>query len=302
MHFLMTNDVETTSLELNRPADFMAEKVKNTGLPRLLELYSKYDVEATFFFTGHIVELMPELVDVVKNHGHEIACHGYRHEDRYAFDNLPLDKQIYYLKKAKKVIEDAAGGKIYSFRAPELRMNLDTIKALEITGFKYDSSVAPQRFDGPLSRGFIKKLPWLIAPRRPYYMSKEKLACEGDSKIKEIPITSFISSFMGTTMRISPTINRIIEKIAFREAGIRNIPVVFLIHPTEAIDLDWALIKDSANNNDGLFSGAVRKKLKYKNVGHKAIQLTEVILKDAKKEGFEFISISRYGAIERRDA
>lgn len=27
MYFLFTNDVETTSLELNRPADFMAEKV-----------------------------------------------------------------------------------------------------------------------------------------------------------------------------------------------------------------------------------------------------------------------------------
>ena len=45
----MTNDVETTSLELNRPADFMAEKVKNVGLPRLIDLYAKYDVESTFF-------------------------------------------------------------------------------------------------------------------------------------------------------------------------------------------------------------------------------------------------------------
>ena len=235
MHFLMTNDVETTSLELNRPADFMAVKVKNTGLPRLLELYSKYDVEATFFFTGHIVELMPELVETVKEHGHEIACHGYRHENEYAFDILPFEKQVYYMKKAKKIIEDAAGERIYSFRGPEARINGDTVKALEKVGFKYDSSVAPQRFDGPLSRGFGKKVFWMIAPRRPYFLSYHSFYNEGESKVLEIPISSFIFPFIGSSMRVSPRITAGLKRLLFFEAKKREIPVVFLFHPPRSL-------------------------------------------------------------------
>ncbi len=291
----MTNDVETTSLELNRPADFMAEKVKNTGLPRLLELYSKYDVEATFFFTGHIVELIPELVDMVKANGHEIACHGYRHEDSYAFDNLSLEKQVYYLKKAKKIIEDAAGERIYSFRGPEARINGDTVRALEETGFKYDSSVAPQRFDGPLSRGFRKKMFWMIAPRHPYFLSYDSFYNAGNSKVLEIPISSFIFPFIGSSMRVSPTINKILKNILFYEAKKRGNPIVFLFHPTEAIEPDYDLLKNEDSGEEkNLFSGVVRKRIKLNNLGINAVSLMEEILKDAKKEGAKFLSISRY--------
>ncbi len=300
MYFLMTNDVETTSLELNRPADFMAEKVKNTGLPRLLELYSKYDVEATFFFTGHIVELMPELVDMVKANGHEIACHGYRHEDSYAFDNLSLEKQVYYLKKAKKIIEDAAGERIYSFRGPEARINGDTVRALEETGFKYDSSVAPQRFDGPLSRGFRKKMFWMIAPRRPYFLSYDSFYNAGNSKVLEIPISSFIFPFIGSSMRVSPTVNKIIKNILFYEAKRRGNPIVFLFHPTEVIDPDYSLLKSEYTGEDkNLFSSIVRKRIKLNNLGINAVSLMEEILEDAKKEGAEFVSIKKYAKVYR---
>ena len=134
----MTNDVETTSLELNKPADFMAKKVKNIGLPRLLELYSKYDVESTFFFTAYIVQKMPEIIDLVKENGHEIACHGYKHEPEYFFDTLSSESQSRYLKLAKKIIEKEANTKVVSFRAPELLLNGNTITALEEAKFKFD--------------------------------------------------------------------------------------------------------------------------------------------------------------------
>jgi len=291
----MTNDVETTSLELNRPVDFMAEKVKNIGLPRLIDLYSKYDIEGTFFFSYHIFKLMPDISDIVKENGHEIGCHGYIHKPKYFFDNLSLKDQIYYLKKAKNTIEKNSNSKVVSFRAPELLLNEDTLRALEKTGFKYDSSIAPQRFDGPLSRGFSRKIKWMTAPRGPYNMSYENIVKAGESKILEIPISSFIFSYMGTTMRVSPSINKFVQKIVFSEARKKNIPVVFLIHPTEAIELNRELLKKSVKREGPFFSGFIRKKMKYKNLGKKALNLTENILKDAKKEGAQFISISRFG-------
>lgn len=294
MHFLMTNDVETTSLELNRPVDFMAEKVKNIGLPRLIGLYSKYDVESTFFFTAHIIKILPEIIDIVKENGHEIGCHGYKHEPEFFFDSLSLEKQIHYLELAKKIIEKESNTKIVSFRAPELLINEDTLEALEKTGFKYDSSIPPQRFDGPFSRGFKKKIKWIWAPRRPYHPSRRSIIHKGDSKIIEIPISSFIFSYMGTTMRISPKINKFLQKIVFKEAKKKDIPIVFIIHPTEVIELNRRLLSSSTPKQGSFFSGVVRKKLKYPNLGKESIKLIEIILRDAKRNDAEFTSISTY--------
>ena len=295
----MTNDVETTSLELNRPIDSMAPKVKNIGLPRLIDLYAKYDVEATFFFTGYIVEIMPDIVDIVKEHGHEIGCHGYRHENEYAFDNLTLEEQVQYLKKAKSIIERASGVAVYSFRAPELRINRYTPRALETAGFKYDSSVAPQRFDGPLSKGFKNKFLWLFAPRTPYYLDYNNPFKAGNSKILEIPISSFIFSFMGTTMRISPDINKHVQKIIFRESRKKGVPVTFLIHPNEVIDPDGNMIHKAENSNAESFMESLKRKIKYKNLGSAALKLTEEILRDAKRNDFEFVSIAKFAQLWR---
>ena len=49
-YFLMTNDVKCFSFEHNRYEDAVAERVYREGLPGLLDLYDKYDVNATFFF------------------------------------------------------------------------------------------------------------------------------------------------------------------------------------------------------------------------------------------------------------
>jgi len=63
---------------------------------------------------------------------------------------------------------ESIAGKIESFRAPVLRLNGDTVKALEENGFTSDSSICSQRFDGPFTFGSKKKLKWLFAPRKPY--------------------------------------------------------------------------------------------------------------------------------------
>jgi peptidoglycan/xylan/chitin deacetylase (PgdA/CDA1 family) len=52
MYFLMTNDVEAHSLSLNREGPKIVDLVHKVGLPRLLDLLSKYDVSSTFYFTG----------------------------------------------------------------------------------------------------------------------------------------------------------------------------------------------------------------------------------------------------------
>ena len=88
MYFLMISDVERFSIPLNREDDATIKEVYEVGLPRLLELYARHDVQCTFYFTGLFAEQSLESVELVKAHGHEISCHGYDHSPERAFDEL----------------------------------------------------------------------------------------------------------------------------------------------------------------------------------------------------------------------
>jgi len=268
MYFLMTNDVESFSIPLNREDDNIAKEVYEVGLPRLLELYARHDIKCTFYFTGMFAEQSPESVELVKAHGHEIGCHSYSHAEDKALDVLSYEEQLSELKKAKRIIESLAGT-IESFRAPALRLNEDTVKALEETGFKSDSSVCPQRFDGPFTFGSKRKLKWLLAPRRPYFLSYDSIIRRGDSKVLEIPISALLFSFSGTVMRRSPFITRLVQKYLSFESKRTDKPVVFLFHPNECLDFNGKAIptRRSTNFFEHLFADVIRQKLKLKNLG-----------------------------------
>jgi len=292
MNFLLTNDVELTSIPLNRESLSIADEIYECGLPRLIELYSRYDIHSTFFFTGNIVEVKPELIDMVKDHGHEVGCHGYHHSSLEGFDSVSYETQVKYMKKSKKIIEDVAG-RIEAFRSPELRINKDTVRALEKTGFKIDSSVASQRFDGPFSFGTKEKMKWLFAPRKPYYMSYKSPFKRGDSEILEIPISALLIPYIGTTMRMMPTFIKLIQKILFMEAKMEK-PIVFLFHPNECLDFTTVERMKNASGFSSIFRDTIRQQLKLKNLGAYSIRLLEEIIKDGIDYGFEFESVSSY--------
>ena len=77
---LMTNDVETTSILNHKLRDKTGEYVLRQGMPRLLDLYERYGVKATFFYTGYIARLYPDVVRMAHSKGHEIGSHGLTHE------------------------------------------------------------------------------------------------------------------------------------------------------------------------------------------------------------------------------
>jgi len=291
----MTNDVESFSIPLNREDESAVKDVYEVGLPRLLDLYAQHDIKSTFYFTGMFAEQSPESVELVKAHGHEIGCHGYDHAPERAFDVLSYEEQVTELKKAKKAIEAVAGG-VESFRAPMLRINEATVRALEETGFQSDSSVASQRFDGPLTFGSKRKLKWLIAPRKPYVLSYDSIVKSGSSNVLEIPISAAIIPFIGTTMRISPFMIKLVQNYLFKESKRTDKPVVFLFHPNECLDVGGTIETTRRTNNpiEYLFADVIRQKLKLKNLGRASLKLLDEILTRAKEYGFEFVSANEY--------
>ena len=157
---LMTNDVETTSIVNGGLRHETGDKVLKEGLPRLLDLYEKYEVKATFFYIGRFAQRCPEIVKMVHEKGHEIALHGLTHDHAVSFDTMSLSDQIANLSESKAILEDIIGEEVVSFRSPALRVNAFTSQALITTGFKFDSSVAPQRMDMFMSLGSKNKLQW----------------------------------------------------------------------------------------------------------------------------------------------
>ena len=294
MYFLMTNDVEAHSLSLNREDPGTVDLVHKVGLPRLLDLLAKHDVSSTFYFTGMFAEASPESVELVRDHWHEIGCHGYDHSPQRAFDLLGYEEQVDELKKAKDAIEPVAG-RVTSFRAPALRINEDTVRALEETGFSSDSSIASQRFDGPFTFGAAGKLKWLRAPRKPYMLSYESVVREGDSGVLEVPISALVFPFIGTVMRVSPLILKMLRKYLYYESKNTGKPIVFLYHPNECLD---ALRVKAARRADSfmgyLFADVIRHRLKLRNLGAASLRLLDEVLASARVYGFEFVSVNEY--------
>ena len=62
----MTCDVEEHSIEKNTLDDNIIPLVHKQGLPRLLDLFDKYKINCTFFFTGYYALKSPESLRLVK--------------------------------------------------------------------------------------------------------------------------------------------------------------------------------------------------------------------------------------------
>ncbi len=294
---LLTNDVETTSIWHNSLRDETGIKVYKEGMPKLLDLYEKYNIKSTFFFTGYIAKLIPEVVKMVIPNGHEVGSHGMSHERIDGFDLMTIDNQILNLKTSKKILEDITGNKVVSFRAPALRVSKNTVIALEESEYLIDSSIASQRFDMFMSFGGLKKLNWLFAPRLPYRASKKSIFKKGYSNIVEVPLSASFIPYVGTTLRIFPWISKYQRKILSLESSLIGKPIVFDVHPNEFIDesMEKREKKKRASNLFlSFFQDYLRSKLKAKNLGDSGIKLYEREINSFQKQNFKFTTIKNY--------
>jgi peptidoglycan/xylan/chitin deacetylase (PgdA/CDA1 family) len=299
---LFTNDVETTSIWFNTLRDETGLKVFKEGMPILLDIYNEYDIKSTFYFTGYIAKLLPNIVKMIIQDGHEVASHGKSHLPENGFDVMSFEKQRDHLEYSKKLLEDISGQEVISFRAPALRTNSDTARALIETGYRIDSSIASQRFDFFLSFGSKEKFNWFIAPRLPYNVDPVNLSKRGDSNLVEVPLSALFLPYVGTTMRIFPTITAFQRQIINLEIKFNNKPVVFDIHPNEFIDESEevrTIQKRSKNVINYLLKDILRSKLKIKNLGQKAIPLYKREIEFYKNKSYTFTTIKNYCEINR---
>lgn len=299
---MITNDVETTSILNHKLRDKTGEYVLNQGMPRLLDLYEKYGVKATFFYTGHIARLYPEVVKMAHRRGHEIGSHGLTHEVSKAFDVMPPEEQLSHLKQSKQILEDIIGEEVVSFRAPAARVDKAFPKVLQEAGFKVDSSVSSQRMDMMFSFGTLKKLNWLIAPRKAYFAQENNIFHKGGSEILEVPISALGFPYIGTFMRIAPKLNRFTRRMLYWETLCNGRQFVFLTHPNEFIDEEREteeIERRAKNYISYLLGDVIRHKLKVKNLGEKALPIYDRELAFFKEKNFKFLTFRELYEMKR---
>jgi len=111
-------DLEATALKIN-------------------EVLKKYNVKAAFNTCGVVAEKFPEIIKMLHNDGHEIASHGYAHENFLKISTTELDN---VLAKTERVFQNIIGIKPAGIRAPWLKANDEVYDVLRNRNYSWASN------------------------------------------------------------------------------------------------------------------------------------------------------------------
>ncbi|KAJ0386393.1 hypothetical protein COL922a_004441 [Colletotrichum nupharicola] len=110
------------------------------GTRRLLSLFEKYNIKASWFIPGHTLETFPEECAMVRDAGHEIGLHGYSHENPV---DMTLEQQRDVLDKTWKMMTEFCGGKPPKGSvAPWWETSEEGTELLLSYGIEYDHSMS----------------------------------------------------------------------------------------------------------------------------------------------------------------
>jgi peptidoglycan/xylan/chitin deacetylase (PgdA/CDA1 family) len=267
----MTVDVDSLSsllkfYSINRKVDISEERVAiEDGVSELLETFDYENVKATFFVPGKVCLEHCNVIRKVYKLGHEIACHGLNH-DKNEFNSKSYSTQEKSIAEATEVIRRCIGVAPLGFRAPCLRINSLTLKALEQHSYLYDSSVISTLIPGYYGT--------LRAPLKPYFPSYNSIVSHGSCKVLEIPVSVEPLSHIPISGAWMKNLGFKWLKFSIKLNLYRGNPIVFYLHPRDVVDLP--MIK-------GL------PKYFYTKTGEKTLKILRKIISYSKSLGVKFV-------------
>jgi peptidoglycan/xylan/chitin deacetylase (PgdA/CDA1 family) len=115
-----------------------AEFGVRVGAPRILALLAERAIPSTWFVPGHTLETFPASTEAILAGGHELACHGWFHED---FATVPRDEEREILERCAAAVERVGGTRPKGWRAPYWSLGASSLELIAAAGFVYDSSL-----------------------------------------------------------------------------------------------------------------------------------------------------------------
>ncbi len=110
------------------------------GLPRILAVLDRLQLPATFFIPVSSAVLNPEMLPLISKSGrHEVALHGWVHENQSAINNAEEEARL--VKQSLDYFEKATGKRPVGTRAPAWNFSQHSVNVLRRAGLLYDSSM-----------------------------------------------------------------------------------------------------------------------------------------------------------------
>jgi len=110
------------------------------NITELLASTEQQASKITFFCTGVMADRYPDLIKLIAQDGHEIACHGNFHDNIFGMS----PKEVYSsLQEAKEKLSRISQTEVRGFRAPRFSIDKYDFERLEAISkiFEYDSSL-----------------------------------------------------------------------------------------------------------------------------------------------------------------
>jgi polysaccharide deacetylase family protein (PEP-CTERM system associated) len=221
----MSVDVEEWFTVLNFQDSIQADQWDNFSLRseepvhKLLDLFDEFEVCATFFALGWLLDRVPSLFQEIHRRGHEIACHGYSHTPITRLTPVQFRQE---LLDSMQAFDRAGLPRPIGFRAPSFSITNETMWASDVlheAGFIYDSSIFPVGFhpdygipDSPLEPHALAS--GLIEfPLSVVDVAGRRLPCSGGGYFRLLPYS--------------------VTRWLIRQAMAAHRPVNFYLHPWE---------------------------------------------------------------------
>lgn len=144
---ILTFDIEEWYLESQRENRQSKYLQLNETLERILNGLDRIGIKGTFFCVGELATSFPEVVKIIVDRGHEVGCHSNIHTWLDKMDEKTLRQDT---TDAIKALEDVAGQKVTSYRAPAFSItgkNKWAIGVLADCGIESDASIFPAARD-----------------------------------------------------------------------------------------------------------------------------------------------------------
>lgn len=105
----------------------------NKFTPSILDTLKKNDIRVTFFIMGPWAQKFPDVAKRMVADGHEIASHGYRHEN---YGDMTVEWVREDIQKAHALIKDVTGADPFLIRPPNGHYSLKSLKVTDELGYK----------------------------------------------------------------------------------------------------------------------------------------------------------------------
>jgi peptidoglycan/xylan/chitin deacetylase (PgdA/CDA1 family) len=125
------------SFKSDNPSMISRGEFDVVGVRRILDLYRRYEILATFLVPGHTALAYPDLICEIHTGGHEIAYHGWVHEDPRDFNR---DGQRSVIERGLAALDRVLGERPRGHVSPAWNLSADTIALVREFGFEYDGS------------------------------------------------------------------------------------------------------------------------------------------------------------------